>query len=158
MRLLSSGALTALFLVAACSTPTAAPPAPQDPPARMTESKSLPAPAIPGAVRRITVADAGKTVSVPVGDTFQIELVGVPTAGYLWAVKTAPAFLEKTTETGGDTTTAQRQPGFAGGNHWEVFAFRATTAGTGEVLLEQRRPWEKDEPATNSFRVTIQAQ
>jgi predicted secreted protein len=118
---------------------------------------ALPAPAVPGAVTRIRAADAGKTITVSVGETFQIELVGVPTAGYLWAPKATPAFLEKTAEIGGATTTAQRQPGFAGGNHWEVFAFRATAAGTGVVQLEQRRPWEKTEPPSNSFSVTITA-
>ena len=60
-------------------------------------------------------------------------------------------------ESGGNTTTAQSQPGFVGGSHWEVFTFQATTAGEGKLKLEQRRPWEKDEPATRTFSVTIQA-
>lgn len=121
-------------------------------------SRSLPAPAVPGAVIRIRAEDAGKTIVAPVGQVFQVELVGVPTAGYLWGATTVPAFLEKTAETGGDTTTDQSKPGFTGGNHWEVFAFRATTAGTGVLRLEQRRPWEKTDPPSRTFEVTIQAQ
>lgn len=121
------------------------------------QSKSLPAPAVPGAVVRISADDAGKTIPVAVGQTFQIELRGVPTAGYLWAPASVPAFLEKTAETGGDTTTDQSKPGFTGGSHWEVFAFRATAPGKGAVLLEQRRPWEKTEPPSQTFTVTIEA-
>jgi hypothetical protein len=35
--------------------------------------------------------------------------------------------------------------------------FVATQAGTGELVLEQRRPWESDEPPADTFRVTIVA-
>jgi inhibitor of cysteine peptidase len=35
--------------------------------------------------------------------------------------------------------------------------FAATGPGEGELLIEQRRPWETNEPATNTFRVTIVA-
>jgi len=39
-----------------------------------------------------------------------------------------------------------------------VLMFSATAAGTGEIVIEQRRPWETNEPANNTFRVTIVAQ
>ena len=113
----------------------------------------------PAAVtQHIVQADNGKTIAVPVGGRFAVELVGVPTAGYIWSVVTKPAFLSDAVESGGNTTTAQSQPGFTGGNHWEVFVFTATTTGTAKLKLEQRRPWEKTEPATETFEVTIQAQ
>jgi hypothetical protein len=35
--------------------------------------------------------------------------------------------------------------------------FSATAAGTGELVMEQRRPWETDEPPNDTFRVTIVA-
>ena len=112
----------------------------------------------PAAVtQHIAQADNGKTIAVPVGGRFAVELVGVPTAGYLWGVKEKPAFLSDATETTGATTTAQSQPGFTGGNHWEVFVFTANAAGLGKLKLEQRRPWEKTEPASQTFEVTIQA-
>jgi inhibitor of cysteine peptidase len=154
-------AVLALCALAACTgaTPSA------DPNAKVIVvskpkpggDSGLPAPAIPGATVRITAEDAGKTITVPVGATFQVQLMGVPTAGYLWGLTSTPDFLEKTAETGGDTTTAQRKPGFVGGNHWEVFALRAKSAGRGELVLEQRRPWEKTEPPSQTFRVTIEA-
>lgn len=107
---------------------------------------------------RITAEQNGHTVNVAVGQRFAIELVGVPTAGYVWAPKTVPAFLALAGETSGNTSQAQSQPGFTGGNHWEVTMFTATAAGTGEIVMEQRRPWETTEPANATFRVTIHAQ
>ena len=109
-------------------------------------------------VTRITAEQNGQTVNVPVGQRFAIELVGVPTAGYIWEAKQVPAFVSPAGETSGNTTQAQSQPGFTGGNHWEVTMFTATAAGTGEIVMEQRRPWETNEPANQTFRVTIHAQ
>ncbi len=35
--------------------------------------------------------------------------------------------------------------------------FAATGPGSGELVLEQRRPWETNEPPAHTFRVTIVA-
>lgn len=107
---------------------------------------------------RITAAQNGQTVNVAVGQRFAIELVGVPTAGYVWTPTQAPAFLTRAGEATGNTVPEQSQPGYTGGNHWEVTMFSATAAGTGEIVMEQRRPWETTEPANDTFRVTIVAQ
>jgi predicted secreted protein len=109
-------------------------------------------------MRAIDIEDAGKTIELPVGGTFVVQLVGVPTAGYLWKPVNPPAFLKAGPVTGGATTKAQLEPGFAGGNHWEVFQFTATTAGVGELVFEQRRPWETNEPPASTFKVTIKVQ
>ncbi len=123
----------------------------------MTSDSRLPAPT-PGDVHvRIDAAQNGRTIEVAVNQRFAVELVGVPTAGYVWAPASVPAFLTPAGEASGDTTRAQSQPGFTGGNHWEVFVFTANAAGRGELVLEQRRPWESGEPASDTFRVTIVA-
>ncbi len=122
-----------------------------------TSFQSLPAPRPAGASVEITRADEGKTVSVPVGARVSVALVGVPTAGYLWGVASAPEFLAKVETLGGPTTDAQRQPGFVGGNHWEVTVFEVRGAGKADLVFEQRRPWETDQPASATFRVTIDA-
>lgn len=120
--------------------------------------KSLPAPTQAGVVQHISDADNGKTVTVTNGTKIQVDLVGVPTAGYMWTLKEAPAFLKKTGETSGATSEAQREPGFAGGSHWEVFFFDVTGTGEGALVLEQRRPWEDDGPADDVFSVTVKAE
>ncbi len=119
---------------------------------------AVPAPTPDDVAVRINAAQNGQTVNVAVNQRFAIELVGVPTAGYVWAPTQVPAFITRAGETSGATTQAQSQPGFTGGNHWEVTMFSATAPGTGEIVMEQRRPWETDEPASQTFRVTIVAQ
>ena len=115
-------------------------------------------PPTPGEVTiHISAAQNGQTVQVPVNQRFAVELVGVPTAGYLWAPARMPPFLTRAGDATGDTSTQQSQPGFTGGNHWEVLMFAATGPGNGDLVLEQRRPWEHDQPATQTFRVTIVA-
>lgn len=106
----------------------------------------------------IRASQDGQVVQVPVNQRFAVELVGVPTAGYQWAPAQMPAFLTRAgEEITGPTIAAQNQPGFAGGNHWEVYTFAATSPGSGDLVVEQRRPWEHDGPATATFRVTIVA-
>ncbi len=144
-------AVLALGLTAAC-TPEA------DDAEEAPVSQAVPAPTPDDVAVRITAEQDGQTVNVGVNQRFAIELVGVPTAGYVWAPAQMPAFVTRAGEASGNTTPQQSQPGFTGGNHWEVLMFSATEAGTGEIVIEQRRPWETNEPANATFRVTIVAQ
>lgn len=114
-----------------------------------------PAPTPDQVTTRIAAEQNGQTVNVALNERFAIELVGVPTAGYVWAPKTLPSFVQRAGEVGGNTVPEQSQPGYTGGNHWEVFMFVATEPGSGQIVLEQRRPWEANEPANNTFTVTI---
>jgi inhibitor of cysteine peptidase len=132
-------------------------PSPEAPVTQPSANQGVPAPKLAGAIVRITKEDAGKTIEVGVGATFSVALVGVPTAGYLWKPAKMPAFLEMAGEIGGPTSENQKQPGFTGGNHWEVTGFKAKAAGTGELVFEQRRPWETNEPAADTFSVKIVA-
>ena len=120
-------------------------------------NQAAPAPTPEDVVVRITAAQAGQMVEVGVNQRFAIELVGVPTAGYVWTPAQLPAFVTRAGEASGNTSQAQSQPGFTGGNHWEVLLFTATAPGAGELVVEQRRPWESNEPASDVFRVTIVA-
>lgn len=124
----------------------------------VASNSSVSAPTPQDVTLRITAEQNGQTVNVAVNQRFAVELVGVPTAGYVWEPTTLPPFLTRAGETTGNTTQAQSQPGFVGGNHWEVLMFVATEAGTGELVIEQRRPWETNEPASSTFRVNIVAQ
>ncbi|MDX2274852.1 MAG: protease inhibitor I42 family protein [Hyphomonadaceae bacterium] len=149
MRLLI---LAAALMAAACA-PTATTQTPVPPPS----NGAVPAPTPSDIALRLGEAQNGQTVEVAVGQRFAVELVGVPTAGYVWAPAQTPAFLRLAGEATGNTSQAQSQPGFAGGNHWEVLIFAAEAPGTGELVIEQRRPWETNEPANQTFRVTIVA-
>jgi inhibitor of cysteine peptidase len=144
--------ILALALLAAACTPEA-----EEEATTPTASTEVSAPTPDDVSVHITAAQAGQTIEVGVNQRFAIELVGVPTAGYIWTPAQVPAFITRAGEASGNTTQAQSQPGFTGGNHWEVLMFSATAPGTGEIVVEQRRPWESSEPASNTFRVTITA-
>jgi len=121
-------------------------------------NEDLPAPEVDGVVHALSSADAGKTFEVKVGQKVSVALVGVPTAGYLWAVSGPPAWVKASDGPGGATSTAQRLPGFTGGNHWEVIIIEAVAAGEGTITLAQRRPWEdKAEPDAATFAFTLKA-
>jgi predicted secreted protein len=147
--------ITAVLALAAC---TPAQEAKEEAPVVNTTNSAVAPPTPSDVAVRINAAQNGQTVNVAVNQRFAIELVGVPTAGYVWAPAQVPDFITRAGETSGNTTQAQSQPGFTGGNHWEVTMFSATAAGSGEIVMEQRRPWESNEPANATFRVTIVAQ
>lgn len=139
--------------LAACA-PSAAPPSVPSPPA----SDALAPPTPEGVAVHVVQAQDGQSVTVPVGQKVSIELVGVPTAGYVWQIDALPDFLTRSGEASGPTIEAQRHPGYVGGSHWEVFVLTANAPGQGVVRLAQRRPWESSEPPSQTFSVTIVAQ
>ncbi len=121
-------------------------------------TESIPAPKVAGVVHALTEADAGKTFSVKVGEKVSVALVGVPTAGYIWAASKPPAWIKASDGPGGATSTAQMLPGFAGGSHWEVVIIEAVASGEGEIVLAQRRPWEDAaEPDADTFKFSLKA-
>lgn len=148
---------TAALGLASCGggTPEATP-APVSAP--VSGHGAIDAPVPDGVATRITVESDGGTVEARVGALIAVVLKGVPTAGYIWGVAEAPSFLEAAGEMSGPTSTAQLEPGFTGGDHWEVLVFAVKAEGSGVLRLEQRRPWEDNaEPANGAFSVTINA-
>lgn len=98
----------------------------------------------------------GGEVALKVGETLRIELESVPTAGYVWILGETPAFMAPAGEGGRATDPAnQSLPGFTGGNHYLSFDFTAAAPGTGKFTLTEGRPWESDEPPTDTYDLTV---
>lgn len=106
---------------------------------------------------RIGAGQKGGTFSLKVGQKLAVELIGVPSAGYVWDAAETPPFLDEIGGFSGPTSTDQLQEGYAGGNHWEVLVYRAHAAGTGVLKLAERRPFETEEPPRDEFSATIVA-
>ena len=53
----------------------------------------MPAPKASGATRNFTAADKGKTIEMKTGEKISISLVGIPTAGYVWAGDTRLVYM-----------------------------------------------------------------
>ncbi len=132
MRLFAAAAFAAL---AACASGAA--------PDGTAQHQSLAAPTPADVATKVTPASDGQNVTVKKNTKFAVELVGTPTAGYLWRIVDKPVFLEPAGEYGGPTSSAQLEPGFAGGNHWEAFLFNVTGTGEGELRFQQGRAWEE---------------
>lgn len=121
-------------------------------------STSLPAPKAADVRHTYTAEDQGKTITMNVGEKISVALVGVPTAGYVWAADKTPDFVKVSAGPGGPTVSDQKLPGFAGGNHWEVLVVEAIKPGSGELTLAMRRPWEdKAEADARTFSVKLVA-
>jgi len=152
MKILTAAALAAAL--AACAPAMSS--KPMDRPYSAGADKPLPPPKAGAVTIDLRKEDAGKTFTMKVGQRFSVSLVGVPTAGYLWAPVNPPAFLKAVGDTSGPTHSDQLKPGFAGGNHWEVSVFEATQPGKAILKFEQRRPWEKTEPPADTWSATIE--
>ena len=113
------------------------------------------------APHEILRADPGRESRVPVGEIVRVRLRSIPTAGYLWRLASPlPAFLESAGEETLPTSPAQSQPGFTGGEHWLVFAYKPKAKGRAELVFLEGRPWELEAGAkpSDTFRVTLIAE
>jgi predicted secreted protein len=92
----------------------------------------------------------GREVTFGVGETLELSLPENPTTGFHWdfAVKPEPVctIVKSTFE------PATGSPGKGGTRRWR---FQAVHAGTAALELEYRRAWEKDKPASRTFRLTV---
>ena len=174
MRLLLAGSAV-LALGACCHTPriaadgtapaaaeeTAVEPSDYQPPEMPTAEEAARAAADAQAAAEAGVVYAGidkkgGEVALKVGETLRIELQSIPTAGYIWTLDEAPDFMTIAGEGGHPTDPAhQNLPGFTGGNHYLSFDFVATSAGKGKFRLTEGRPWESDEPPSDTYELTV---
>lgn len=101
--------------------------------------------------RTLTESDAGTTVMVSKGDTFQVVLTGNPTTGYQWV------------QTAGNTSiisqlgeaTFQPDSDAVGAGGKVTLRFEALSLGTTALKLEYRRSWETM-PAEKTYEVVVQ--
>lgn len=96
--------------------------------------------------RLYTQADNGADVQLRVGQTVIIRLSTQPGTGYGW---TAPApsccLLVRPLQ------TADSAPAAPGAEKFQEFSVQASAAGTLDLKLEYRRPWEKDTAPQRNF-------
>lgn len=84
-----------------------------------------------------------------VGDLVEVHLVENAGTGHLWRVTACPAFLRPL----GEETLHTRHA--AGASGLRVLTFEADAAGSAELALELRRPWEDAPLRTASWVVRV---
>jgi predicted secreted protein len=100
---------------------------------------------------RVTDADAGTSIRVPVGTVIDVALPGNPTTGFIW--ERAPGDPGGLEGLGGARFEPDgAMPGQGGLVHLH---FRVTREGATPLALVYRRPFDKKTTPAQSFWVTI---
>jgi inhibitor of cysteine peptidase len=96
--------------------------------------------------------DAGSAIEIVAGQQLSVRLPSNRTTGFGWVVAD-PGPLKQ----GGEPTyeAPQTPSSLVGAGGTETFTLKASTAGSGKLKLEYRRPWEKGAPAEQTWDVTV---
>jgi inhibitor of cysteine peptidase len=100
----------------------------------------------------LTDKDAGRQVSLKVGDTMEVTLVANATTGYNWFLETMKAGVLKQE---GEPSYKCDAPERVGAGGRMTFKFRAAAAGETALKFGYKRPWEKNEPPAKTFEVKV---
>jgi inhibitor of cysteine peptidase len=99
----------------------------------------------------IGVGDAGKTISLHLGDTLVVTLDGNITTGYNWLMQ--PMDPEILKQVGEPAYTPESNKVGAPGKI--VLTFQAVKTGQANLVLNYMRSFEKETPPLNTFEVTV---
>ena len=111
-----------------------------------------------------TATDTGTTKTLKANQSFEVKLLGTPTAGYSWEVQSLPTGVVLVDKTSEPENPAGRAQGMVGGNDWTSFHFKTTSAPVdlqstaGQALvLRYARPWEFEaaKPAEQIWQMQI---
>jgi inhibitor of cysteine peptidase len=110
----------------------------------------------PGAQPRIlSEADNEANVTIAKGSTLVIRLAANPSTGYSWQLGGDPKLLSL------DPTKfepAKSDKRLVGSPEVQVMQFKAKDSGTASLVLEYRRPWEKNVAPAKTFKVQVTVQ
>jgi len=95
----------------------------------------------------------GREVSVAVDETVQVSLAENRTTGFRWELKSKAEPVCMLVKDAFEP--AKGPPGKGGTHRWQ---FQAVRPGTGEIELENRRPWERDAPTRRTFKLTVRVE
>jgi inhibitor of cysteine peptidase len=98
--------------------------------------------------------DKGK-VTVPRGGKLVVKLPITTGTGYTWVIAKSNADQLKPV---GKSTIEKPDKPVPGAKTIQVFRFDATAAGTSELTLEYKRPFEKDKPAAKTYKITVKVE
>lgn len=103
----------------------------------------------------ITKEADGKTVTMAQGKAALIALKGNPTTGYLWTVASIDG---KAVAQDGDVQYVpdKAKPGSVGTGGTFQLQLVARQKGKATITMHYKRPFEKDKPPVETFKVTIE--
>jgi inhibitor of cysteine peptidase len=97
--------------------------------------------------RVVAIAEGqnGTTSTIGKDQILEIRLPAQAGTGYSWALAASPTAPLKLARS--DITSADRP----GGPQTQFFVLQPTNTGTGDVVINYSRPWEKDKPPARMF-------
>ena len=100
----------------------------------------------------VTKADNDQTVKVATGGQVIVKLPWSPGTGYDWGLtRSDPSMLRQE----GEARTEPAKEPMPGAPETRIFLFKALKAGSTALEFQYRRPFEKDAPPVESFRVQV---
>lgn len=102
----------------------------------------------------LTREDHGKTIEVPVSSEFRVELLGIPTTGFLWHIAALDQeYLVLLGQDRKPQDSAERKEGAAA---ITIFRLKAVKAGKTELKAAYYRPWEGGDKSLDRLEVTLE--
>jgi inhibitor of cysteine peptidase len=92
----------------------------------------------------------GREVTLAIGEVLELSLAENPTTGFRWGFAVKPEPVCTIVKSVFESATVP--PGKGGTHHWQ---FQAVHPGSGTIELQYRRPWEKEAPASRTFKLTV---
>lgn len=103
---------------------------------------------------RLGPADSGKPVALEVGQQMQVALPGNPSTGYNWVVVSVDQSVLEPAEKG-STFKQGGAPGVVGAGGVVTWTFTANSAGTTNLVLGYKRPWETTATPTQTWSAPV---
>lgn len=100
----------------------------------------------------VTKADHDKSLKVAAGGRVTVRLTWSPGTGYDWLLGKHDA--TRLQQEGEAATEPNKEP-MPGAPEIRIFQFKALKAGATVLEFHSRRPWEKDAPPADTFRVNL---
>ncbi len=100
----------------------------------------------------LTEKDNGREVTVKQGAIINVKLRSNPTTGYDWYIKEKPGNITEKSKT---FIQSKTKKGILGVGGETVFTFKASSKGTGTLVLIYQRKWEEEALNSNKFVIKI---
>ena len=95
--------------------------------------------------------DAGREITLVVGEKIQVTLDANPTTGYQWDIAEIDESVLKSV---GDSYDAD-SPQLVGSGGQEIFTFEAVAVGKTALQMLYHQPWDEDTPPAETFSLRV---
>ena len=103
----------------------------------------------------VGIAQDGQQVELRQGQVLVVTLDSNPTTGYSWTVATVePTILVQAGDPVYNAPDEQKAP-LVGAGGSETFRFTTSASGSATLRLEYRHPWEKNQPAAQTYTLQV---